>query len=291
MKTLNEELNEVLNAKMSKKAKKEAIIKLGIREKEANFLLKMKGVVSSNVKFNATSLTFGVEIECYNVVRDIMISQARDRNINIISQGYNHTDSKTYYKLVSDCSIQGTNPVECVSPILKGNNGLDSLKSICETLNSIDAKVNKSTGLHVHFDASKLDDKHFIRIIKNYAKIESVIDSFMPISRRGRNNTFCKTLLVYNFSDVTTKRDIIELIGTRYTKVNAEAYLRHKTIEFRQHSGTTDFEKINSWINFLRKLIQFSYEKDIQECNTIEELPFLNNYEKQYFINRRTQLN
>lgn len=72
--------------------------------------------------------------------------------------------------------------------------------------------------------------------------------------------------------------------------MNAESYLRHKTVEFRQHSGTTDYEKIANWINFLRKLIQYSFEYEIQECVSIEQIPFLTETEKQYFINRREAL-
>lgn len=127
MKTLSEELNEVLISKISKIAKKEAIIKLGIKEKEANFLLKMKGVITTSVKFNATTLTFGIEIECYNVVRDSLIREVSQKNISIHAQNYNHNTSAAY-KIVSDASILGTDGNEVVSPILKGKNGLDSLK-------------------------------------------------------------------------------------------------------------------------------------------------------------------
>ena len=77
----------------------------------------------------------------------------------------------------------------------------------------------------------------------------------------------------------------------RYFKVNPISYDRHKTIEFRQHSGTTDYEKISNWILFLAKLVEFSYKKEITECNSIEEIPFLKESEKQYFINRRSALN
>ncbi|WP_368506125.1 amidoligase family protein [Bacteroides finegoldii] len=31
---------------------------------------------------------------------------------------------------------------------------------VCDSLNAIGAKVNKSIGLHVHFDASKISDSH-----------------------------------------------------------------------------------------------------------------------------------
>lgn len=162
---------------------------------------------------------------------------------------------------------------------------------VCDSLNAIGAKVNKSTGLHVHFDASKISDTHFVQIFKNYQKLESIIDSFMPVSRRANNNGYCRSIQGLNYNACNTKSDVIIANGTRYRKVNAESYLSHKTVEFRQHSGTTDYDKIANWINFLRKLVQYSFENEIQECSSIEQVPFLTETEKQYFINRREALN
>lgn len=289
MKTLKEQVDEIVKSGKSRQTKSVSLIKLGITPYEIKLLLgSIK--VQKGCKFNANTLTFGVECETYNVVRDALIREVEQRNISIQSEGYNHRDNNHYYKIVSDASIQGVNGQEIVSPILKGKEGLNSLKMVCDSLNAIDAKVNRSTGLHVHFDASKISDSHFVQIFKNYQKLESVIDSFMPQSRRGNNNYYCKTIQGLNYDSCNTKADVIRVNCTRYRKVNAESYLSHKTVEFRQHSGTTDYDKIANWINFLRKLIQYSFENEIQECNSIEEIPFLTDSEKQYFIDRREAL-
>lgn len=289
MKTLKEQVDEIVKSNKSKQTKSVSLFKLGLTPYEVKLLLgSIK--VQKGCKFNANTLTFGVECETYNVIRDALIREVEQRNISIQSEGYNHRDNNQYYKIVSDASIQGANGQEVVSPILKGKQGLNSLKMVCDSLNAIGAKVNKSTGLHVHFDASKISDLHFVQIFKNYQKLESVIDSFMPQSRRANNNMYCKSLAGLTYDTCTTKSEIIRINGTRYRKVNAESYLSHKTVEFRQHSGTTDYEKIANWINFLRKLIQYSFENEIQECSLIEEIPFLTETEKQYFINRREAL-
>lgn len=289
MKTLKEQVEEIVKSNKSKQTKSVSLFKLGLTPYEVKLLLgSIK--VHKGCKFNANTLTFGVECETYNVIRDALIREVEQRNISIQSEGYNHRDNNQYYKIVSDASIQGANGQEVVSPILKGKQGLNSLKMVCDSLNAIGAKVNKSTGLHVHFDASKISDLHFVQIFKNYQKLESVIDSFMPQSRRAQNNGYCKSLQGLNYGNCATKSDIIRANGTRYRKVNAESYLSHKTVEFRQHSGTTEYEKIANWINFLRKLIQYSFENEIQECSSIEEIPFLTETEKQYFFNRREAL-
>mgnify|MGYP002605744314 CR=1 FL=1 len=289
MKTLKEQVDEIVKSNKSKQTKSVSLVKLGLSPYEISLLLgSIK--VQRGCKFNANALTFGVELETYNVLRDALIREVERRNISIQSEGYNHRDNNNYYKIVSDASIQGVNGQEVVSPILKGKQGLNSLKSVCDSLNAIDAKVNKSTGLHVHFDASKINDSHFVQIFRNYQKLEKVIDSFMPQSRRAQNNGYCRTMQGIDYNSCVTKADVIRVNNTRYRKVNAESYLRHKTVEFRQHSGTTDYEKIANWINFLRKLIQYSFEYEIQECVSIEQIPFLTETEKQYFINRREAL-
>lgn len=289
-KTLNEEIAEILATKGTKRQKKEAIIKLGIGSIEADQLIRLSEKTSV---FDAIAMTFGVEIECFNVSRERLIASATARRVAVRSEGYNHTDNRRYYKLVSDSSIQGEEPVECVSPILQGAAGMDSLKSVCEALNEVGARVNRSTGLHVHFDASGITDVHFCRIVKNYRQIERAIDSFMPVSRRADNNFFCKSLKTLQYLQGIESRDrLIRAIDTRYYKVNVLAFQRHGTIEFRQHGGTTDFTKIERWIFFLRKLIAYSEKNELtSNVDTIEELPFLTASEKTYFINRRTELN
>lgn len=287
MKTLKEQVTEIMSGKDSKQTKAISLVKLGITPYEIRLML---GCVSTAKGFNVNTLTFGVEIECYNVRRNDLLQEAERRNIAIYSQNYNHRDNKEYYKIVSDGSISGEYGQEVVSPILKGKKGESSLKKVCESLNSVGAKVNRSTGLHVHFGAEKMSDEHFVNIFKNYQALEATIDSFMPSSRRGRANEYCQTLANLDYSGCCTKDDVARINISRYRKVNAHAYMSHKTIEFRQHSGTTDYNKILNWINFLRKLIVFSFDKNIDRCDAIEEIPFLTQEEKSYFISRREAL-
>lgn len=289
MKTFKEQVDEIVKSSVSKQTKSVSLIKLGLTPYEVKVLLGSVEV-SKNYKFNANTLTFGVEIETYNVLRDALIREVGQRSISIHSESYNHSDNNSYYKIVSDASICGNDGQEVVSPILKGKKGLNSLRAVCDALNAIEAKVNKSTGLHVHFDASKISDAHFVLIFKNYQKLEKVIDSFMPQSRRDNNNRFCCSLQGLNYNSCETKSDIIRMNGTRYRKVNAESYFRHKTVEFRHHSGTTDYKKIANWINFLRKFIQYSFDNEIETCERIEDIPFLTETEKRYYINRREAL-
>lgn len=291
-KSLKEQVSEVLNKECGNTAKRNELIKLGLCEHEVRMLL--ASITPTRVRkgeFDFSKITFGVEIECYNVIRQELIDTASANGLQVRSEGYNHTDNRHYFKIVSDSSLVGDNTNEVVSPILKGKKGLHSLETLCSSLNTIDARVNRSCGLHVHIGAEKMSSEHYCRLVRNYQKIEKAIDSFMPVSRRANNSRWCHTLQGIDFSDCETKVDIEEAMHfDRYFKVNAVAYERHKTIEFRQHSGTTDYEKISNWVMFLAHLVEYSFKYECNECSTIEEIPFLKESEKEYFINRRAAL-
>lgn len=244
--------------------------------------------------------TMGVEIECYNLDKDAIKAAIEARGLHAHITGYNHTDSKTSYKLGYDSSINGNDSCELVSPILKS---LKSLETVCQVINEAGAKVNKSCGLHVHLGAEKFTLEQWCKIILNYAAIENVIDSFQPRSRRGDENTYCATLLgdretrvkeLYDdikCGEQKSMRDLQRCFDyDRYHKVNVMAYDSHKTIEFRQHGGTTDYEKIKNWIGFLTALVSWSinHEELLSHCNTIDELPFLNRAQKKFYNERKS---
>lgn len=288
-KTLNESINEVMNAKVSDRTKKRSLVKLGLRQHEIEFIFAQVKVQSA---FDFSRITFGVEIECYNVMRSELIENASRKGLHVRSEDYNHTDNKHYYKIVRDGSLTGENSQEVVSPILRGDKGLSSLETLCKALAEIDARVNVSCGLHVHIGAAAMSDEHYCRLVRNYQALEPVIDSFMPNSRRANNSRWCHSLRGIDFSACTTKQEIAAAMNyDRYYKVNAQAYSRHQTIEFRQHSGTTDYTKIANWVLFLAKLVEYSQKNEISACAAIEEIPFLSDEQKQYFTNRRAALN
>ena len=278
-KSLSEQVNEVRKSMMSKDEKSKALIKLGFTPYEIEFVLRD---CQSNFGF-----TFGVEIEC--LMRNAnFASRARVNGLNYRHEGYNH-DTRPYYKLVSDSSIQGADGIECVSPVLEGNNnGFDSLKRCCLTLNEAEAKVNRSTGLHVHIGVANLTDNWFINIFKNYQRLERVIDSFMAVSRRRNNNRFCKSLDGCNFGFAcNTIADVQRILTSRYFKVNPMSINRHGTIEFRQHQGTTDYEKISNWVRFCSKLVAYSKTNVIEShITSINDIPFLTTAEKDFFKSR-----
>jgi hypothetical protein len=187
---------------------------------------------------------FGIEIEYYNVEKNQLAAALNVAGIDCHVEGYNHR-TRPHWKIVTDASVRGRYASELVSPILNGEDGLRQIDVVCEVLNRLGAKVNGSCGLHVHHDAARFSQQHLINIVKFYRRSEKEIDAAMPRSRRENNNYYTRST-----------QDIVDALRNgaplnsvpRYSKVNLQSYFRHGTVEFRQHSGTTEAKKIKSWV-------------------------------------------
>ena len=291
-KSLSEQVSDIKNGRMAKGAKVIELLKLGITRDEITIILGNDAGAYIPATTKKFTVTFGVEMETYNVDRAALLTKAAENHLPLEYQGYNHHDSNSVFKCVSDSSISGINPIECVTPVLKGRNGLSSLKNACATLNAVGAKVNKSTGLHVHIGAKDLTGEQYVSVFVNYQMLETLIDSFMAGSRRANNNTYCMTLRGKRLANCHTQEDVCNAFGNdRYYKVNACSWSRHRTIEFRQHQGSTDYEKISNWISFCAKLVVWSRDNRLTSpIASIDEIPFLTNDEKTYFKRRQRVL-
>lgn len=236
---------------------------------------------------------FGVEIEAHGVARAIIARKLTEAGIDVEVQGYNH-NTATCWKLVRDGSVQGSEAWELVSPILQGLEGLNELEKVCSVLEQNRVKINKSCGLHIHFDAQGMRTQQVKNLLVNYANFEEIIDSFLPQSRRGNNNTYCKSVkgFVDRIDGLTTINQMASLMSSRYYKINLQSYSRHQTVEFRQHSGTVEFEKISNWIKFLHNLVEYSSKKKMTLAEaTLENLSKINQQEIiNYIVRRQNQL-
>ena len=278
--TINEQVKEIMKKVNGKANQDAALIKLGLRPADIQvirFMERQERKASRRMRpvFSIGNITFGVEIECVNAPHARLVDAVSAKGIGIAFEGYNHTDRKDRFKLVTDASLCGSNPIECVSPVLKGKDGENQLKTVCDTLAEVGATANRSCGLHVHIGADKMTDEQYIRVFKNYQAIEGLIDTMMPESRRG-NCRWAKSLVGRDFSRCTTKSQLrYEMNNDRYYKVNAISFLRHQTIEFRQHSGTVEFKKIKMWVRFLAAFVQYSMNNDQPAVSSVEELTWL----------------
>lgn len=232
-------------------------------------------------RFNADR-TFGVEIEVTTrhsaqTLAERINNEFAQRGINqqCHPEGYNH-NTRPYWKIVSDASVRGW---EIVSPPMKGLAAYEEIKAVCAGLKAVGnlaVTVDRSTGLHVHHDAADLTGEAIGNIFANYSAHQKLIDLIVAPSRR--NNRMCAPLSYDriitnnrgrkdNFKKNTKQAAVDKVMsrtGTRYVSLNIYSIRNHGTIEFRQHQGSIDAEKIFNWILFTQSIIEAGAEAQRQ---------------------------
>jgi hypothetical protein len=195
----------------------------------------------------------------------------------VIPNGSIHNDLHNNWKLVPDGSVHGG--LECVSPIMSGVEARQELRHILKALKSIGCKVDRQCGIHIHHDVGDFNAKQLANIGEIYRNHETVIDMMMAPSRRANEAFYCQSLrhrtgsndfwqVGTGIDSITTnlptenrsfKNDFaVRMQGNterRYFKVNYMAYLRHGTVEFRQHQGSLNPNKIWSWVVFTQMIV------------------------------------
>lgn len=222
---------------------------------------------------------FGIELELstssdtsHKDVADLIEAKAsvtvKDMTDNSLAAADSRTD---IWRLVGDTSIAcsssspNCNTFEIVSPILRGGAGIGEVDRVMRALGKIPSiKINKSMGFHVHVNVKGLTLANLKNVCQNFVKYEKAMDMFMPESRR--ESKFCHSNRSAFGGPETTNKYIHEMIASctskedlgnlmspgKYYRFNMQPLVsgRQPTIEFRQHSGTSDGEKVKSWIRF-----------------------------------------
>lgn len=262
-------ISEIINANISKTEKIKMLLELGKTRKEVAELLNVGYGFVQNVyaklypnRISTRERTnlifkekFGVEIEAYGIPINTLRVALTEAGINCESERYNHT-TRGYWKIVSDGSLVGQNAFEVVSPILKGEEGLLELEKVCEVLKAKRARINKTCGLHIHFNARDWELNQWKNLLINYSLVEEHMDKLMPESRKANNNNYCKGFQNINnlrsrIENCTDLQGIDQIFNSRYYKINVQSFWRHGSVEFRHHSGTIEFRKIKNWIKIL----------------------------------------
>lgn len=198
---------------------------------------------------------FGVEFELNGITESRAYKVLKDAGIAVTSDAY-WSDVKNAWEIKEDSSVN--DGFEIASPILCGERGIAQAKKVARLLTAAGARVDSSCGFHVHVDARDLSAKTIINVAMRYGKYENEIDSFMPRSRR--NSHFAQSV-----KDLIDKNEIGDIVRSkdfdnfdRYYKVNLAAYGQHGTIEFRQHAGTLNPNKVEKWVRFCVEFVEAS---------------------------------
>jgi hypothetical protein len=263
--------------------------------------------------------TFGVEIEYWYAPREKIISECRKIGVGVNYEGYTHAIT-TYWKLVTDGSVRGTNGLEFVSPILRGRKGLVTLRNVLQACAKAGMLANNTAGVHIHFGAKDWTLQTWKNLLINYQGFQKIIDSYCTSYRREGQENEAGDLPTYieptgNISNWRQKVDNatsfreLQLMflrhknmptdgsinenreRNRYFNVNLFAYPKQGTVEFRQLGSSIEFEMIANWILFLNYLIAVSERKVLTNFSFEGLLNILPQNVGTYWHNRIFDLN
>jgi len=245
--------------------------------------------VASSVVTNAvantvmSNRTFGVEVEFFGITANRAVEALTNAGLVAQRESYNH-HVVPHWKFVTDASVTGRGTglgsgLEMVSPILQGAQGLEDLAKAVKALLDAGAKVDRSCGVHVHIGADGMTGADIMRIIELYTQNNTHIDTVLAQSRHNAsfaqkwsNATIAnaRSVLV-NARSVNDIQSAVRNFGRYYT-VNVTSYARQGTLEFRQHQGTVNPEKVVSWVNLLLAMMEkanaFS-DSDVQDFGSL----------------------
>lgn len=224
------------------------------------------------MKFNSNPVTgrFGVEIE-FNSRRGRqtsgtspgelarLMTAAGVPTVDHSAQYRGAHETRATWKIVPDGSV----PLgwELVSPPLSGIDARAQIQTVCRILRENGCYVNRSTGLHVHHDASDMTSKHLANVAEIYKAHQPTIDEMVSPSRR--NTGYARNINGFRHWEIASMRANTNPAGFcgvangggRMFVVNFNAYLRHGTVEFRQHQGSLNATKIWNWVVFTQAIM------------------------------------
>ena len=220
---------------------------------------------------------FGVEVEFFSPhSREELASKMYQAGIEVHCVGYTNRDTNLW-RLKPDSSLTAVRrngtyyyPMELVTPILHGEEDMQTLKKIVAIINE-DGYVDRQTGLHVHVDVGSASVEELRRFCYYAGKYERAINKILPRSRResrwARNHLDESAPLTAFHNQLNERGDKEGLLqhrafngsGTRYMKWNFDNYWRTGTVENRAHSGTTDPEKVENWVRLVQGIIERNF--------------------------------
>ncbi len=207
---------------------------------------------------------YGVEIEALFEECDTEdIANALDNHgINAIADDWRSMHNSNCWTVTTDGSVMASERegYELVSPPLKNPDGRRQIEVVCRAMRDLAVDTNSTCGLHVHHEVQDLDARAFGRLLRFYHDGQDAIDSLVSPSRR-HNDGYTERLPESIVREVermrTLERGTLDNWG-RYYVLNPSSYPKYGTIEFRQHQGTTDPEKINRWVEFGQAMINWA---------------------------------
>ncbi len=189
-----------------------------------------------------------------------------------------------------DGSIEG-NGRELIASPSNGNILWSRVKLLERWAIDNDVYVNRSCGMHIHFDATDTTWQDLRAIALVTLKIEQHLFDMLPPSRQ--NSRWCKRISMnaYSLMNCSSSEEFTELWydesgisrdkynDSRYHGLNLHARYYLGTIEFRYHSGTLNADKIINWIKICNSIVSTGIKLS-RDKNWFKGIDFYNDTSK-----------
>lgn len=185
------------------------------------------------------------------------------------------------WKRVEEGSLRGesieyvfSNPCEYDEAVKRVNRLFETFKK-----NGVKIKNSYRTSTHVHLNFSDKTVKQVIMFFFLHTILEEVLEVYCGEHRKG--NLFCMStrdnedlILSLDAAIFTYRnfRDFGEQI--RYCAANLAALNKFGTIEIRTMRGADTAEQVNTWLDILNQLYEFSLKTEQTPVELIEQLSF-----------------
>lgn len=201
---------------------------------------------------NVSEMTFGCEFE---VTMPAANSPAvggyhNGRQIAGLPEGWNAQGDSSIH-----VTTRGHIGVEIVSPVLKGAEGLRQIKLVCQWLKDRGAKVNQSTGFHVHIGCER-NETLLARLAHLVANFEKALYAATGTKTREQGR-YCQPIQSNGqFRSRFVQRQAVSV--TRYHSLNVTNldYGSKPTVEFRVFAGTLNAIKAIGYIRLCLGLVE-----------------------------------
>ena len=200
----------------------------------------------------ANEMTFGCEFEVTMPARNAPPAGGYHHGLQIqgLPEGWNAQHDGSIR-----CMVRGHVGVEIVSPILKGADGIRQIKLVCAWLKEKGAKVNQSTGFHVHVGCER-NPELVSKIAHLTANFEKALYASTGTKSR-ESGCFCRPIQ----SDGNMTRRFVQgerVSVQRYHSLNVTNldFGTKPTVEFRVFAGTLNHVKAIGYIRLCLGLVQ-----------------------------------
>lgn len=228
--------------------------------------------------------TFGIEMEMKPVNAETgTFIPFRDLKAKIGATGValNSRDHTWYssngqqWDIKTDGSVReaGRDGYEIASPAMymDEDGECEEMKKVCDAIVSVNPKVDKACGLHVHVNCRDFTWRELQKLIALWVRYEPFFFEMLPRSRRS--NTYCRPMRTAEWGAARTQSEhwptVAEALRTdnetqfssyqrslgKYCSLNVSSFVYHGRVEFRLHSGTVSYEKIRNWVKMLLALV------------------------------------